>query len=207
FKGQSALRGVPTENRAVAKQWKGIFTDTDSSVFISNDFSGGRLNGMTRVNDTLYECLITSENTPVNESPWYAFKVWSKKNKTISIKLTYQNKVRHRYTPKISHDGVTWKSVEEGNKESTERKATYTFQIPVSANTTWISAQELVTSSHVDQWIASLEAISKIDTMGYSHYGRPLKAIKIGNLSSKNVIVVLGRQHPPEVTGHYALVD
>lgn len=202
FKGQEPIKSVPTETRAVAKQWTGVFSDSDSTVFFTNDFPGGRLAGVARVNDTLYECVIAPENTPINPSPWYAFKVWSTQERDISIRLKYLNQARHRYIPKISEDGLHWR-IQKGTSESDRR--VFTFPVQLDTDTTWIAAQELQTSKHVEAWMASLEVPVKIDIMGRSRQGRPLKAYRMGNLSSKNVIVILGRQHPPEVTGHFAL--
>lgn len=206
FKGQGEIKGVPTETKEIKEQWKGTFSDHDSIVFFSNDFQGGRLNGLTKINDSLYSCLISSENTPVNPSPWYAFKVWAKADKGITIKLTYQNGVKHRYTPKVSMDGIDWKSIEDLTSDYENLKNEYSFHIPVSSDTTWIAAHELITSKHIDEWLSALEInkIAQIDTMGFSHYGNALKVAKVGNVLSDNIIIVMSRQHPPEISGHYA---
>ena len=202
FKGQDPIKRVPTAPRAVAKQWKGVFSNPDSTLFFSNNFPGGRLSGITQVNDTLYEAIIVPENSPINASPWYAFKVWSKENKSIHLRLHYMNRVKHRYTPKVSTNGKDWE-LKTGQLASDGRG--FEFQLTVGKDTTWVAAQELQTLAEVENWVRGLNVPVKTELMGYSREGRPLKAYRIGNLESKNVILVMGRQHPPEVTGHFAL--
>ncbi|MFT4031089.1 MAG: M14 family metallopeptidase [Siphonobacter sp.] len=204
FKGQDPIQGVSTETKPVQKQWKGIFPV--GSVFFRNDFEGGRLNGITQVNDTLYSALITSENTPINGSPWYSFKVWSNTPKRIVLQLTYQQGSRHRYPPKLSHDGTIW--TELNHSDSGESApVSYSFPISVSRDTLWVAAQELTTSKHVQAWIKTLtkKPYIKSESFGKSRDGRALPLLRIGNLSSKKRIIITGRQHPPEVTGHLAL--
>lgn len=202
FKGQDPIKSVPTQPRAVMPQWKGIFANQDSTLLFSNNFPGGRLSGVIRVNDSLYECLIAPENTPINPSPWYAFKVWGKQGKEIVIRLRYLNQTKHRYMPKLSKDGLRWK---ETSGETLDKGRQFQFTLQVSPDTTWISAQELLTTRHVEAWVKSLSVPLSVDTMGFSRQKRPLKVYRMGNLRSENVMIILGRQHPPEVTGHLAL--
>lgn len=209
FKGQGPIQAVSTVSRPVQKQWKGIFSQPGDDVFFRNDFECARLNGLVKSNDSTYTLLITSENTPVNESPWYAFKVWSKKPKHITVKLTYQQGVKHRYAPKFSHDGKAWSLPSDSTADTEPDKlpAEYTFGVEVSADTLWVAGQELYTYQYVQQWIAGLGKQTKLttETIGKTAAGRPLTLVKLGNLSSNNRILILGRQHPPEVTGQEAL--
>ena len=211
FKGQGPIRGVSTVSRPVQRQWKGVFSQKGDDVFFRNDFQGGRLNGMVKLNDTLYTALITSENTPVNSSPWYAFKVWAGTTKVITLKLTYQQGSRHRYPPKISEDGKLWTAVEPGDVkkvfEEDSLPGEYQFKLKVGKDTTWIAAQELFTSKHANAWLDELrkKPKSSSEIIGYSRLGKPLTVVKMGNPKSKKRILVIGRQHPPEVTGQYAM--
>ena len=86
YQGQGKSAVVSTLSKPVQKQWKGIWTFDDDATFFSNDFESGRLNGITSDGNNHYTALITAENTPVNVSPWYAFKVWSKTPKTSLLK-------------------------------------------------------------------------------------------------------------------------
>lgn len=207
FKGQDPITAVSTVTRPVEKQWKGIFDKTGDEVFFGNDFTGARLNGVVKIDDNTFSVLITPENTPINGSPWYAFKVWSKTGKEIQIRFDYPQNVRHRYNAKISNDGKKWKASENGTFVKREKDSSYVLKLKVTKDTTWIAAQELVTSKEVNEWIAALK--NKNNTaeasIGLTAEGRKIPIFSIGNPSAKNKILISGRNHPPEVTGHYAL--
>lgn len=208
FKGQGPIQAVSTVSRPVQKQWKGIFSQPGDDVFFRNDFDCARLNGLIKTDDTTYTALITSENTPVNGSPWYAFKVWSARPKRITIQLTYQQGAKHRYSPKFSKDGKVWTVPDEkADAEPDALPESYRFTVNVSRDTLWVAAQELYTYQKVQQWIAALANKTAVTTatIGKSTAGRPLTLFTIGNAASKNRILILGRQHPPEVTGQEAL--
>ena len=99
FEGQAttSTEKVDTRNHAIMPQWRG--QRTLGNITFDNDFDGARLNGITQNNDTLYTAIIAAENYPINPSPWYAFKLTSKKPSTIWVNLTYLN-AKHRYFPK-----------------------------------------------------------------------------------------------------------
>lgn len=206
FQGQGPIQAVSTESRPVQKQWKGTFSFPTGDVLFDNDFDGARLNGLLQVNDSTYTALITAENAPINASPWYAFKVWAKTARNITIKLTYPPGVKHRYAPKISQDGKLWGAVGSTDTkpefEQDSLPAEYTFQLAVKTTPTWVAAQELSTSAIVDAWGKKLNGTSSV--IGYSTWGKPLHVVKIGNANSRNRILIIGRQHPPEVTGTLA---
>ncbi|BAV07809.1 zinc carboxypeptidase domain protein [Filimonas lacunae] len=209
FKGQGPIQAVNTESRPVQRQWKGIFNEPGDYVFFRNDFDCARLNGLVKTNDSIYTALITSENTPINGSPWYAFKVWSKKPKRITITLTYQQGAKHRYTPKFSKDGKTWTLPTDASVdvEPDSLPDKYSFAVNAGPDTVWVAGQELYTYQQVLGWIADLGKQTKLTTLtiGKTRAGRPLTLVKMGNLHSKKRILILGRQHPPEVTGQFAL--
>ncbi len=217
FQGQGPIAIVSTSSKPIQKQWKGDFTFNDGTLIFSNNFDGGRLNGILQNEDGTYTVLITSENTPVNVSPWYAFKVWSTKQDSISITITYQDPVKHRYYPKLSTDGLHWKPLDSINYTEYE-KGTAAFgygslpikarmKIAIGPKPLWIAGQELQTSSHVEQWtnkIAQHKYVSK-QIIGKSKEGRSMQALTIGKPSSKRMLMVISRQHPPEVTGYLAM--
>jgi len=208
FQGQGPIQAVSTESRPVQKQWKGTFSFPTGDVFFDNNFDGARLNGLLQVNDSTYTALITAENTPVNESPWYAFKVWAKTARNITIKLTYPQGVKHRYAPKISQNGKNWTSLEASNAKKDFELDTipveYTFHLQIGPKATWVAAQELSTAATIKQWVDGIAKKSSAVNIGRSNLGKPVTLLKIGNVNSKNRILVIGRQHPPEVTGTLA---
>jgi len=213
--GQKPIQVVPTETRPIQKQRTGTF-ELGKGVFASNDFIGARLNGIVRSNDTLLTALITPENTPINPSPWYAFKLWAEEETNISLKLTYLEGVSHRYFPKLSHNGEVWESLDSLNYTESERGIAgddqdlpkdITMHLSVGPDTLWVSAQELITSVQVQEWVDTLATLPYValSDIGQSREGRPLHLLKIGNADDQKMIFVMTRQHPPEVTGHLAM--
>lgn len=207
FKGQDPITAVSTVTRPVEKQWKGVFDKTGDAVFFGNDFAGARLNGVVKIDENTFSVLITPENAPINGSPWYAFKVWSKTSKEIQIRFDYPAGVKHRYNAKISTDGKKWTASDNGTFVKREKDSNYVLKIKVSKDTTWIAAQELKTSKDISEWISGLK--NKNNTaeasIGLTTEGRKIPVFSIGNPAAHNKILISGRNHPPEVTGHYAL--
>ena len=109
YQGQGPNPIVSTLTKPVQKQWRGLWAFQDSTVFFSNQFDGARLNGVAHDGDDHYTLWITAENTPINPSPWYGFKVWSTAAKEVKLKFTYDGS-RSRYYPKISKDGLFFKN-------------------------------------------------------------------------------------------------
>ncbi len=200
WEGQEPVKKVSTETVPIQLQYKGTF-DLGAGMYMSNEFEGARLNGVARTNDTLITVLITPENSPINMSPWYAFQLWSDYPRDIYVKLSYPKDASHRYQPKVSTDGMKWLALDSASFQDT------TMHLSVGPDTMWISAQELITSNHVDQWMRGLESRSYIkrDTIGISHEGRPVNLLKIGESDDQRMIMVISRQHPPEVPGFLAM--
>lgn len=208
FKGQGPIKGVNTEDKPIDKQWKGTFK-TEAEVFFSNEFVGARLNGVKQLTDSSFEVLIKPENQPINGSPWYAFKVWAKTPSKIDIKFIYPEGFRHRYEPKLSKNGKDWALSSTSPQSENVPAATIkdNISVEVGPDTLWIAAQELLTSNDALQWAESLKQFTKInkEIIGTTKGGKPFTAYNLGNPRSKKHILILGRQHPPEVTGQLAM--
>jgi hypothetical protein len=196
-----------TTDKEISLQHKRIIYFSDSEIYASNEFPGARLNDFYKENDSVYTAYINAENKPINASPWYAFKLWSKKDQDIYLKLKYSG-YSHRYVPKLSNNGINWHAYDTTMIVVDTIAKTATFKITVPADTLWISAQELITSGYYRKWedkIAALPFVKK-KTIGTTAGGRPLNELFISeNKDTKDFIVFIGRQHPPEVTGFFAL--
>ena len=212
YQGQGASPVVPTVDRPVQKQWKGIWS-LENKTYFSNDFDGARLNGVAFDGNDHYTVWITAENTPINVSPWYSFKVWTENPREITIKLSYQDS-RSRYYPKLSLDGVhfkpldstAYKIINPGEGEFGIKAAPEFAEITLNIdnNPTWISAQELYTSKRVQNWVDSLSIKPFVSNyeIGKSHENRAIQLMEIKeNPSTKKALMIISRQHPPEVTG------
>ena len=79
-------------------------------ISLSNEFLGGRLNNAYYGGKDTIIAVIKPENAPINKSAWFSFKIWSKTEKRVTIKLTYQDG-EHRYIPKVSKDGINWTNI------------------------------------------------------------------------------------------------
>lgn len=210
WKGQGAVKKVNTETVPIQFQNKGIF-DIGNGVFCSNNFDGARLNGVVLTKDTLITFLITPENTPINSSPWYAFKIWSDVEREFTLKLTYSDGIFHRYFPRLSNDGVSWEKLDSTkysvNYNDQQKPVNASMELLIGPDTLWIAAQELIASLHIEKWIDKIESNSFVTKtiIGESHEGKNISALRIGESNDKQIIVVLSRQHPPEVTGFLAM--
>lgn len=216
FQGQAPIEAVDTRPRPIQQQFRNTFAFEGADVYISNEFEGARLNGVLMKEDTLIGW-ITPENTPINPSPWYAFKIWSSTTKEVPVKMTYQD-AKHRYYPKISRDGEHWQSLDSARYQEFEKgdedfgvgslPKSVVMELSVSPDTLWVAGQELQTSRHIFAWIDSLSQQSFIshEDIGESRLGRPMRSMKISEAKRENkLIFVFGRQHPPEVTGWLAM--
>lgn len=177
------------------------------SVYASNRFPGARLNDFRKVNDSTYRALILPENKPVNKSPWYAFKLWSAKKQTIRLILDYDY-ADHRYFPKISQNGKDWAPLDSA-RFSMHNKQDALLRLDLGPDTLWVAAQPVVSSADVADWcvMQSRHPDVRQEIFGKSQLGRPLRLLDIGQepATQKRVVALLCRQHPPEVTGWFAL--
>lgn len=197
-----------TTDKEIQDQHKRVIGVNNRSVWISNEFSGARMNDFYQVNDTLYRVVIEPENSPVNESPWYAFKIWSDTSRTIDLELTYRH-ADHRYVPELSSNGQQWQTIDSTNYQPDTTKGTATLSLDLERDPLWVSAQELFTNQDFKRWTDSLTTNSwvSLDTVGYSHDKRPITKVTISQTDSsekRGVMIITGRLHPPEVTGALA---
>lgn len=222
FAGHIFAQNTPvnTETKEIDYQDRQVYFIND--VSFSNDFPGGRLNEIEGVNDTLVRITIKPENSPINPSAWYAFKIWSENEKKMTIHLTYEDGF-HRYYPKVSSDGISWNPLDtakffwDPNEAPTkflgQTGDSITFRtqafmnITTSPDTLWIAAQEVITSHDNADWVDLLSKKPDVEKeiVGESPLNAPLWKVNIGNKTSKKAIIVFSSQHPPEVTGYLAM--
>ncbi|MDG1572670.1 M14 family metallopeptidase [Robiginitalea sp. M366] len=216
YQGQGPTPIVSTRTKPVQRQWRGVWAFQDSTVFFSNTFDGARLNGVAHDGGDQYTLWITAENTPINPSPWYGFQVWSSIPRELKLRFTYDGS-RSRYYPKISRDGIYFKGLDstryriinpgEGDFGIKAAPEEIEITVAVDAQPTWITAQELYTSAAVKTWVDSLSQypfISNYD-IGKSREGRPMNLMEVNGGHSKKALMIISRQHPPEVTGFLAM--
>ncbi|HFA48833.1 MAG TPA: hypothetical protein ENJ95_07440 [Bacteroidetes bacterium] len=201
-------RPVDTTDKAIKLQEKKIYALAEQGVYAGNLFDGARLNNFEHVGNNTFRATISPENEPINPSAYYAFKIWATDKKNINLELNYTQGY-HRYAPKISRDGKTWELLDSNKVELAQDSASAFLSLDISADTLWLAAQEIHNSTHVRQWC---EAKAKQPGVHFSSIGKSklgkgflLLDINIGDARKKDIIVVLSRQHPPEVTGYLAM--
>ncbi len=199
------VKPVNTETKAIQYQQKKLYSI--DGIHVTNKFPAARLNNFEKLNDSTFLATITPENTPINPSPWYAFKLWSNQTKDIYVKLHYPEKYKHRYNPKLSYDGENWNALDSTKIWLDEQKDAL-LKLHVTQDTLWVAAQEIQDTKRVEAWASALQGNSvSLDTIGKSVLGRPLFFMNITNGSSKKkpTVIIISRQHPPEVTGFLAM--
>lgn len=182
-------------------------------VWVSNEFYGARLNDFYALNDSTFEILIAPENAPINNSPWYGFKIWSDSVRMAKIQLNYQD-ATHRYVPKLQSwvwPDSTWQEQFELPVEYDTASGTATFDILLAEDPVIISAQPLNTTPMFKKELRSRGIIGKKFTefreAGLSKKGRTVWEVEITEVKKEQkspVLAILSRQHPPEVTGYLA---
>jgi cytosolic carboxypeptidase protein 6 len=196
--------GATTETKELTPHNRRTIGIESQGVWVSNEFDGGRFSDFYSIGDNRFRMEIHPENAPINRSAWYAFKVWADAPKQIQIELVYEDGA-HRYIPKFSSDAYTWTAADSTQYNHDRDAGTALLTLKASPEPTWVSAQELFTSIHVSAWLDSLSTVDgvTIQVIGQSKLGRPLNRMVL-NQTGKDLapaIIVMGRQHPPEVTG------
>lgn len=201
---------VDTTTKPISLQIKKTYSLNNLDVYASNDFDGARLNGFEKVNDSTALVIINPENTPINNSPYYAFKTWSKTSKPFYFTFKYPKGFKHRYIPKLKINN-TWSSIDSTHVFKTD--SIVTIKLTLSPSPIIVSGQEIQTSTDVKDWYTNLivgkENYVHLKSAGKSKLGRDLPVLDIykGEAKEKPLLIFLTRQHPPEVTGYFAFQE
>ena len=198
---------VETTNKYINEQIKSTFILPDLGVYLSNEFDGARLNGVIKENDSSAIIRFNPENSPINNSPYYAFQTWADTPKTFYYTFQYPLGYKHRYIPKIKRKN-SWNVID--SVDIFKNDTIITIKINLDKTPIIVAAQEIQSSKDVKNWYENLVKdkihFIKIKNIGSSTLGRNLPVLDIYKSGKKNkdIIVLLTRQHPPEVTGYYA---
>ena len=123
------------------------------------------------------------------------------------MRFKYPEGYKHRYIPKIKSNG-NWKIVDSLNFKFDQNISSLILTINETPKI--ISGQELHTSSIIYNWVNDLvkgkENYVRFKKIGKTKLNPVFKVLDIykGLPKNKPVIVLLTRQHPPEVTGYFA---
>lgn len=172
---------------------------------VADDFAGARRGRCAVLSENHVRILILPESDGyINDSAWFAFKVDPKTDVDATITMKYRGG-HHRYRPKISYDRIHWSALpEEQVIVSTDRR-----QAEISLRTGnkpfWIAGQELLTPAIYSLWVSKMieTGHAEASLLGNSRGGLPITLLN-NDTDAADVLFLVGRQHPPEVSGAVA---
>jgi hypothetical protein len=173
-----------------------------AAVTIAFDFAGAPPLACAVTGARAFTLLVSPEHAPpINPSPWYAFRYAATGNDPVRVTLRYIEGA-HRYAPKLSADGKAWRELPATVSAEGESAS---FDLPPGEGL--VAAQELITPINNETNLETWSALggAPVFTIGTSHDGRAIPAIRLGRADAPRLVVLLGRQHPPEVTGAIAM--
>ncbi|VVT00412.1 conserved exported hypothetical protein [Erythrobacter sp. EC-HK427] len=178
-----------------------------SSVVIAFDFEGASQSRCSADGERAFTIVVSPEHAPpINPSPWYAFRYVAapggpdSPDDGVSITLRYEG-AEHRYPPE-------WRAGSELRMPEVSLSPDgLEASFVVTAGSATVSAQELF---GVDRHAALLARLAAREgntrlTLGYSREGRPIEALTMGSPNAPHLVILLGRAHPPEVSGAVAM--
>jgi predicted deacylase len=178
-------------------------TDT---VKIDFSFSGsGNLSCEVIKSDYIKIFINPELDDSINPSPWFAFRK-SEHSKSIKLALDYKN-YHHRYHPKISIDKKSWNKIDEANISKIENGKVIVIDFLPSSQKNYVASQELITNFWYNKWYNELENSGRVrrEVIGFSVLKNPIPMFFVEKNINNPYILILGRQHPPEVTGAFAM--
>ena len=179
-----------------------------AQVSFTAQFEAARLNGCKQVSSNSYELSIDAENRPVNPSPWYAFIVepGTKPNNdnganiTISIQAVDASP---RYLPKVQNAKGDWDLL-----DFTVANNAITFALAQNNLPLKVAAQAIINNDDYQKWTDSFskKGLYEKVLLGQSSEGRPIYGLIKQHKNNHEWLLLVGRQHPPEVTGAIAFL-
>lgn len=165
------------------------------------DFEGASRSTCYVEDERTISIMVVPEHLPpINPSPWYAFRYKAAEGAKLTVNVRYLG-VRHRYAPKWYGRG------DPASLSVAVAKDGGGIAITLPPGEGVVSGQPLVTSAHYEKLQEQLLQAGNGSTtlLGHSHDGRPVEAVHLGNADAPRLVILLGRQHPPEVTGATAM--
>lgn len=151
---------------------------------------------------------ITPESAgKINPSPWYAFRIAPQGAKSATLTLRYAGTV-HRYPPKVSTDGVNWDRLDDSFVAILEDGVAAEITVPLGDGEVWVAAQEIVPPQLYREWGEKIARDTGFApaVLGRSVQGRDIHVFDT-DPDLREVVLLTGRQHPPEVSGAFAFFD
>ena len=152
------------------------------------------------------------EYAPINPSPWYAWRVTLGPDSfgnsgEISIQQRYLH-AWHRYPPWTSVDGLRWERLPD-SRVNVADDGSVMLQLDVPRDGLYVAAQPPLTSTAMEHWASDLAAANGLQLIPVAESvgRRPVTAYESDVTGRRGSLVLVSRQHPPEVTGGLAYQD
>lgn len=192
----------------MTRQARRTWDFAEAGVKFTNDFSQARLNDCEQIGPAEFKLVISPENVPINPSPWYAFKVSSTRRQTLTLRfiLTAAGSVLR---PRLSHDGKSWTMLGDSAFSTKPKSREAVATIEVGPEPMWIAGQELLGLTELGAWMDQKAALpfARETVVGHSIEERPLRQLIFSETDRPNYVFIIGRQHPPEVTGSIGMMQ
>lgn len=205
----ACAQGVMSSNTArVSLPPRQQWNFTNAGVQFDSDFSGARLNACDALGDRDFQVTVSPENEPINPSPWYAFKVSADKRETITLHFLHTYDRPHG-RPWLSRDGKNWTRVSTNDYRPGAETNTATLRLEVGKKTVWVAAWDMVGLAEMAAWQEKIcrRPFVHAGVAGVSMENRPLDDFVVSETTNANYVFVIGRQHPPEITGSIGLMS
>jgi hypothetical protein len=181
---------------------------TNAGLCFDSDFSGARLNACAALGGRDFQVTISPENEPINPSPWFAFKVSAGKRETINLHFLYTYDRPHG-RPWLSRDGKNWTRVKTNDFVPGATTNTATMRLETGKKPVWVAAWDMLGLAEMTAWQEKIcqQPFVHAGTAGVSIESRPLSDFVVSETTNLDFVFVIGRQHPPEVTGSIGLMS
>lgn len=209
--GNSALAAKEPDSAAANMPSAVKETCENRSAIVDKAFPTGAFADCDTAGSRQFTLTIAPEDEGrINCSAWYAFRLTPQRRGRVTVTLDY-TKCGHRYRPKTSTDGVTWTylrdkdvAIEGEGDDRTARLTVKLRDVPV-----FVAAQEIIPPSTYDAWLDQVSAADDAERwlLGKSAEGRDIPGMTIADpqKDQRETVVLVGRQHPPEITGALAM--
>lgn len=183
-------------------------TACETAAFtVSDNFAAARRGRCVAVSDNHVRIRILPENDgTINDSPWYAMKIVPNYASTATITIEYRGG-HHRYRPKTSTDGLRWAALDDGSVTVAPDGSSATLTMDLGDKSVWLAAQEVFTPAFYDIWNKKMVKTGFVDqsVLGESRNQIPVTLLTT-TPDADDVLFLVGRQHPAEVTGALGLL-
>ena len=177
------------------------------NVCIDNLFSGARLNGCEQIGPKEFRLLVAPEREPINPSPWYALRIRSSKPCEVTLRLAIATpKARPRAW--ASRDGRRWAMAPDSQWVGEPGDRECTIKVSIVPDPLFIASNHMIGIEELDAWSSrvAMESGVAVEPIGRSTGGRPILAFTLNPQAPPDHVIVIGRQHPPEVSGSVGLM-